>query len=75
NGADFVTIDGSNGAGNNSVCPRVQSTRNLTITNTNTVGLTAGVAVLAPVVTNGCQNATIKNANISSGINSVASTI
>ncbi|MFM7154935.1 MAG: hypothetical protein ACKOZV_12525, partial [Bacteroidota bacterium] len=74
NGADFVTIDGSNGAGNNSVCPRVQSTRNLTITNTNTVGLTAGVAVLAPVVTNGCQNATIKNANISSGINSVATT-
>jgi hypothetical protein len=35
NGADYVTIDGSNSTTVNSVCPRTTASRNLTITNTN----------------------------------------
>ncbi|MGB3085386.1 MAG: T9SS type A sorting domain-containing protein [Saprospiraceae bacterium] len=36
NAADYITINGSNGSGSNSVCPPVSASRNLTLTNTST---------------------------------------
>jgi hypothetical protein len=38
NGADYVTVDGSNGTVVNSICPRDTATRNLTIRNTSVAG-------------------------------------
>ncbi|MCS3871327.1 hypothetical protein J3D55_004243 [Chryseobacterium ginsenosidimutans] len=55
NGADNVTIDGSNNG---------TSTRNLTITNTYSAAGTPVVAWVASTTTDGAQNVTFKNTNI-----------
>lgn len=55
NGADYVTIDGSNGTTVNSICPRVQATRNLIVENTNT---STASAVLSMNTTSGGDAAT-----------------
>ena len=44
-GADNVTIDGTNGTTINSLCPRVQASRNLIIENTNTSTASAVVSM------------------------------
>jgi subtilisin-like proprotein convertase family protein len=61
-GADFVTIDGSNTSLSNSQCPPVTPSRDLTIINTST----ASSAVIwlqwnTPTNVNSAQNNTIKN--------------
>lgn len=63
NGADYVTIDGSNSSTVNSICPRVQATRNLTIINTNTgTSQRAVVWLQTPAsTTNGATNNIIRN--------------
>lgn len=61
NGADYVTIDGSNGTTTNSLCPKVQATRNLTIRNTNTNTANNAVVWLQSSGTDGPSNNTIKN--------------
>jgi hypothetical protein len=58
NGAQFVTIDGSNTVGG--------STRNLTITNTNTTSPSA-ISIVSLGVGAGTSNSTISNCNISTG--------
>lgn len=55
NGADNVTIDGSNNG---------SSSRNLTITNTYTTGGSPVVVWVASTATDGALNATFKNTNI-----------
>jgi trimeric autotransporter adhesin len=44
NGADNITIDGTNGTTINSLCPRIQASRNLIIENTNTSTASAVVS-------------------------------
>jgi hypothetical protein len=63
-GADYVTIDGSNGSTVNSVCPRVQATRNLTIRNTNSNTSQNAVIWLQNIAANGSTYITIMNCNI-----------
>ncbi|MFZ1686100.1 MAG: hypothetical protein WAU70_01685, partial [Flavobacteriales bacterium] len=62
NGADWVTIEGSNAPVANACCS-APSSRNLTIANT---GITAGSGVvwLASAASNGVTNCTIRNCNI-----------
>ncbi len=71
NGGDFITIDGSIGNTQNSICPRVTATRNLTITNTNTTAFTAVVWLnaITTAPTNGVTNCTVKNCIIVGGSN------
>ncbi|MBK7938253.1 MAG: hypothetical protein IPJ82_14745 [Lewinellaceae bacterium] len=66
NGADWVTIDGSNGNTANTVCPPSAATRDLTITNTGTT-TTSAVIWLQTVTANvdGTTNNKIMNCNIS----------
>jgi len=59
NGADYVTIDGSNSEGGTS--------HDLTISNTNAVANTAAIWVASLGINAGAKNVTIKNCNISSG--------
>jgi hypothetical protein len=59
NGADYVTIDGSNSEGGTS--------RDLTISNTNAAASTAAIWVASSGNNAGATNVTIKNCNISSG--------
>ncbi|RYE20550.1 MAG: PKD domain-containing protein, partial [Sphingobacteriales bacterium] len=66
NGADFVTIDGSNTRGG--------SARNLTINNTSTGTSTAAIWVASLGTDAGAKLDTIKNLNISTGSNTVTST-
>ena len=56
NNAKYVTIDGSNSPVTNSVCPATTSTRNMTITNTNT-GTSSAIVWLAT----GASNNAIRN--------------
>ncbi len=63
-GADFVTIDGSNGTTVNSICPRVRATRNLTIENTNASTASAVVALTTTSGGDGASNNRLMNANI-----------
>jgi subtilisin-like proprotein convertase family protein len=58
NGADYITIDGSNNA---------TTSRNLTITNTNTTAPTT-IALISLGTAAGATNNTIKNCNISTGV-------
>ena len=68
NGADWVRINGSNGAGVNTICPPSTATRNLTLTNTGT-STTSAVVWLQNVVStgNGATNNSITNCSISGG--------
>ncbi|HMX41300.1 MAG TPA: hypothetical protein PKD78_13270, partial [Saprospiraceae bacterium] len=67
NGADFVTIDGSNGSVQNSICPQVTASRNLTIIN-NSTSTTSAVVWLQWYfeggTPNSAQNNRILNCNI-----------
>ncbi|MFN8393037.1 MAG: T9SS type A sorting domain-containing protein, partial [Bacteroidia bacterium] len=68
NGADYVTIDGSNGNVANSICPRDTATRNLTIQTTG--GATAQVALCTtaggdPATNNRIMNCTMTGVGIS----------
>jgi trimeric autotransporter adhesin len=65
NGADWVVLDGSNGTGINSLCPLVQSTRNLTLINTSTSTSSAVVWLQTQSSSNPAANNSIKNCNIS----------
>lgn len=60
NGADYVTINGSNGSLVNSICPLVTATRNLTINNTST-STTSAVVWLQWVSVNGIPNSPTNN--------------
>lgn len=62
NGADYVTIDGSNNSLTNSVCPAVASSRNLTISNTSTSN--SSIVWIKNNSTDGANNNTIKNCNL-----------
>ncbi|MFN7327330.1 MAG: beta strand repeat-containing protein, partial [Chitinophagales bacterium] len=73
NGADWVTIDGSNGAGTNSVCPASKASRNLSIINTSTAASTTGLFVSSSAI-NPATNLTIKNCTIQSGVSTTATT-
>ncbi|AWI25646.1 hypothetical protein [Flavobacterium pallidum] len=63
NGADYVIIDGSNNPVTNTICPAVTSSRNLTLTNTNT-GTTSAVVWLQTNAADGATNNIVRNANI-----------
>lgn len=67
NGADYVTIDGSNGNTPNTLCPPSSATRNLTIENTNT-GISSAVVWLQwffeGATPNSAQNNKVINCNI-----------
>lgn len=65
NGADYVTIDGSNTNTANTICPANAASRNLTISNTNTSTASAVVWMQSVGITNGAKNNTIRNCNIS----------
>ncbi len=69
NGADYVTIDGSNTA----LSPN-GTDKSLTISNTSTATSTAAIWVVSLGTGAGSTNVTIKNCNISAGSNSVIST-
>lgn len=62
NGADYVTIDGSNSGG---------TSRDMTITNTNTSATTAVVWLASLGTGLGSTNNTIKNCNLSNGSSAV----
>jgi hypothetical protein len=64
NGADYITIDGSNSGGN---------TRNLTINNASTAVPIAGIAIVSLGTNLGAHHNTIKNCNISTAVVSGAS--
>lgn len=61
NGADYIIIDGSNSGG---------TTRNLTISNTNTGTSSAGVLIASLGAGAGATNDVLKNCNISTGSSS-----
>ncbi|MFM9988082.1 T9SS type A sorting domain-containing protein [Flavobacterium sp.] len=63
NGADYVTIDGSNGTTANAICPLSTASRDLTVTNTNT-GTSSAVIWLATNVANGATNNKVINTNV-----------
>ena len=65
NGADFVTIDGSNNG---------STTRNLTITNISTSATTGAVWIASVSATNGATYNVVKNCKISTGSNTMATT-
>jgi trimeric autotransporter adhesin len=62
-GADYVTIDGSIISGANTICPLKTSNRDLTIANSN-VGTGSAIIWLTHNGTDGANNNTIKNCNI-----------
>ncbi|MFN0174063.1 MAG: beta strand repeat-containing protein, partial [Saprospiraceae bacterium] len=67
NGADWVTIDGSNGAVPNTICPPSAASRDLTITNLSTSTVSAVIWLQSIVTTNpvnGATNNTIRNINL-----------
>ncbi|MBK7244875.1 MAG: HYR domain-containing protein [Saprospiraceae bacterium] len=64
NGADYVTINGSNGNVINSVCPLVTASRNLTIMNTNASTTSAVIWLQTATGSNGATNNNILNCNI-----------
>ncbi|OWY24067.1 hypothetical protein C7N43_05120, partial [Sphingobacteriales bacterium UPWRP_1] len=65
NGADYVIIDGSNASVTNSCCPLVASTRDLTISNTNTSA--SAVVWLQSTGTNGATNNKVRNCILAGG--------
>ncbi len=62
NGADYVTIDGSNNA---------SSSRDLSINNSNTSAATSGILISSLGIGAGATNNTIKNINFTSASNTV----
>ncbi len=67
NGADWVTIDGSNGNVANTICPPSAASRDLTITNLSTSTVSAVIwlqAIVSTNPTNGVTNNTIRNLNL-----------
>lgn len=64
NGADYVTVDGSNGTTANSLCPRVTATRNLIVENTNISATSAVVALTTTTGTDAATNNRIMNSQI-----------
>jgi subtilisin-like proprotein convertase family protein len=69
NGADYVTIDGSNSPVTNSVCPLSVSSRDMLIENTST-STTSAVVWMQTVSADGATHNTIRNCNISGSGNS-----
>lgn len=65
NGADFVTIDGSNAGG---------SSRDMTIVNSNNATSTAVIWLSSLGVGQGAANNTLKNLNLAAGVDQSAST-
>jgi len=63
NGADYITIDGSNSGGTD---------RSLTIENTNAAATTAGIWLSSAGVGAGATYNTVKNCNIKTGSNSLS---
>jgi len=63
-GADYVTIEGSNSPVVNTICPRVASGRNMTIANTSTSTTSAVVWMQTATGSNGAANNTIRDCNI-----------
>ncbi len=72
NGADYITIDGSNTSTSNAICPAASADRNLFISNTNTSTASA-VVWLQTLGVNGATNNVVKNCVISG--NSSTSTL
>lgn len=64
NGADYVTIDGSNAPVTNSVCPAVAATRDLTIANTSTSTTSAVIWLQTATGGDAATNNNIRNINI-----------
>jgi subtilisin-like proprotein convertase family protein len=64
NGADYVTIDGSNNPGVNTICPLSASTRNMSISNTSTSTTSAVVWIQTATGPDGATNNIIRNCNI-----------
>ncbi|QQR87273.1 MAG: proprotein convertase P-domain-containing protein [Flavobacteriales bacterium] len=60
NGADHVTIDGSNNPQTNSCCPLVQSSRNLFFGNTSTATTSAVIWLSSGATNNTIRNCTIR---------------
>jgi trimeric autotransporter adhesin len=65
NGADHVTIDGTNGTTVNSLCPRIQASRNLIIENTNTSTASAVVAFVTSASGDAATNNRLMNTVVS----------
>jgi len=63
NGADYVTIDGSNGSTANVVCPASAATRNLTLTNSGS-GTSSAVIWMQTATADGATNNVVKNCNL-----------
>jgi hypothetical protein len=61
NGADYVTINGSNSSTVNSVCPLVSATRDLTISNTNASTAAAVVWLSTTLSLDAVTNCTVQN--------------
>ena len=61
NGADFVTIDGSNGSTVNTVCPASAASRDMTIMNTGTSTTSAVIWLQTTAGLDAATNNTIKN--------------
>lgn len=64
NGADYVTIEGSNAPVTNSICPAVSTTRDLTITNTSTGTTSAVIWIQTTTGSDSATHNTIRNCNI-----------
>jgi hypothetical protein len=71
-GADYVIIEGSASPVTNSVCPLVQSTRNLTISNSNSSGVNSSVIDIASNGFDGATNNIIRNCIIVGNSNTTA---
>jgi trimeric autotransporter adhesin len=76
NGADWVTIDGSNSNTVNNPCPPVTAaSRDLTIINTSNVTATAAIWISGLGAGAGAANNTIKNSNLSAGADQSTGTL
>lgn len=64
NGADYVTIEGSNAPVTNSICPWVASSRHMTISNTSTSTTSAVIWLQTAADGDSATNNTIRNCNI-----------
>lgn len=63
-GADYVTIEGSNAPVTNSICPLVKSSRDLTIVNTSTSTTSAVIWLQTSADGDSATNNVIRNCNI-----------
>ncbi len=64
NGADYVTIDGSNSPVTNSICPAISSSRNITIANSSTSTSSAVIWLQTSATGDGATNNTVRNCNV-----------